>query len=344
MVETKILNSEGKAIILNDQEEAGVRHWQTLANALGFQVDITTLTAISKKVSQQKLYEVEFAKYVPVVIGEGAWSTDITTYLAYSITGDFQAGVINTGGGQDRLASADAAISAVSVPVVSWAKSIDWSIPQLMQAARAGNWDLVTQKEIARKKSWDLGLQRVAFLGLDNTAGVGGLYGQSGVTIDSTTLPQPISTLAPTDLKAFCQNMLKVYRANCAYTAMPSIFIVPESDYLGMAGASNADFPLKSVLDVLMETFRTMTGNQNFQILPSAYGMSANNGGSGYDNYLLLNYDETSVAMKIPVDFTNTMANTLNGFQFQSAAYGQFTGVKAFRPLEMYQFRITTPS
>jgi hypothetical protein len=56
------------------------------------------------------------------------------------------------------------------------------------------------------------------------------------------------------------------------------------------------------------------------------------------NRYTLLSYDEDSLRMDIPVDYTNTLQNTVNGFNFQSAAYGQFTGLKAYRPKEMLYF------
>jgi hypothetical protein len=42
--------------------------------------------------------------------------------------------------------------------------------------------------------------------------------------------------------------------------------------------------------------------------------------------------------MDIPVDITVTQPNTLNNFQFQDAAYGQYTGVAAYKPLEVLYF------
>lgn len=42
--------------------------------------------------------------------------------------------------------------------------------------------------------------------------------------------------------------------------------------------------------------------------------------------------------MDIPVDYTNTMQNTLNGFSFQNVGYGQYSGAVAYRPLETLYF------
>jgi hypothetical protein len=42
--------------------------------------------------------------------------------------------------------------------------------------------------------------------------------------------------------------------------------------------------------------------------------------------------------MDIPVDYTNTLANSLDNFNFQNVGYGQFTGVQTYRPLELLYF------
>jgi len=132
--------------------------------------------------------------------------------------------------------------------------------------------------------------------------------------------------------------VVNAYRANCNRTAWPTHFIIPESDYLGLASQASPDFPIKSTLQLLEETFQTMTGKKNFRILPLSYCDAAYSG-FGYQQYVLLNYDEKSVRMDIPLDYTNTLANSLDNFSFQNVGYGQFTGVLAYRPLEMLYFK-----
>ena len=82
-----------------------------------------------------------------------------------------------------------------------------------------------------------------------------------------------------------------------------------------------------------------LTMNKSFKILPLAY---ANKEIQGAKNiYTLLNYDEDSVRMDIPVQYNNTLANSVDNFRFQNVGYGQFTGVKAYRPAEMLYFSNT---
>jgi hypothetical protein len=336
----QILNSKGQPIVLNDMELKIANNLQAelVKNALGYEIDITTLTTIMKKITEQKFFEIAPADYLPLRVGEGAWSMELTTYRSFKVAGDFSEGIMNTGANNVRLASADAGVDSLTVKVRNWAKSIGWSLMELQLASKAGNWDVVTAKEKARKRNWDLGIQKVAFLGLDSE--VLGLYNQTGVTVDATRLVQPISELSPVDLKDFCAKVLDDYRSNCARTAWPTHFIIPESDYLGLAAPSSADFPLKSVLQVMEETFQTMTKNKGFKILPCAYGDKAYSG-QVYQQYVMLNYEEESLRMDIPVDYTNTLANSLDNFSFQNVGYGQFTGVLAYRPLEMYYYRFT---
>ena len=41
----------------------------------------------------------------------------------------------------------------------------------------------------------------------------------------------------------------------------------------------------------------------------------------------------------LQVDYTNTLANSLDNFNFQNVGYGQFSGVQAYRPLELLYFQ-----
>lgn len=310
-------------------------------NALGFEVPITTLTTIVKKVSDQKFFEVAPADYLPVKVGQGAFSSNLLTYRQYEIGGAFADGVINLAKNRGRLASMDAGIDSVSIKIRNWVKSIDWTLFEINEAAKSGNWDLISAKEKSRLKNWQLGIQEVAFIGLDGDSSCLGLLNLVGITTNEEVITVPISSMSGTNLKEFCQQVLNVYRTNCARTAWPTHFIIPESDYLGLAGMASADFPIRSTLSVLEETFQTMTKNKNFKILPLTYCDVAYHPGATQQQYVLLNYDEESVNMNIPVDYTSTLAGSVNNFQYQNTGYGQFTGVQAIRPLEILYFKFT---
>ena len=336
-MKNKILNSKGEEIVLNAREQKVANLLQRKSNSLGYEIPITTLTTIMKKVSEQKFFEIAPADYLPVRVGEGSWSTSLTTYLSSALAADFSEGVINTGGNNGKLAGADAGVDSVDVKVLNWAKSIGWSLFDLEHAAKSGNWDLVTAKEKARKKNWDLGIQKVAFLGLEGNSAVQGLLTQSGITPDTSVIGEQLKGMTSTELSTFLTTILGKYRINCAYTAMPTHFILPEEDFLGLAAPSNDQYPLKSKLGLMLETFQVMTGNKEFKILPCAYASAANSG-LLKDRYALYNYEEESLRMDIPVDYTSTLANSIDNFSFQNVGYGQFTGAKAYRPKELMYF------
>lgn len=338
MKRPQILNAQGEPIVLNQREQHLANLNQRKSNSLGFEIDVTTLTTIMKKVSEQKFFELAPADYIPVRVGEGAWSSNLTTYRSFAIGDDFETGLINSGKSNSKLASADAGVDSLTVDVKNWAKEIGWTLFELQQASKSGNWDIVTAKERARKKNWDLGIQRIAFLGIENNSSVNGLMTQSGVSVNTTTLTKKISSMTGAELKTFVATILNDYRANCDRTAWPTHFIIPESDYLGLASPSNEDFHIKSQLEVLEDMFKIMTKNPNFKILPNAYGDQAYNS-LGVDRYVLLNYEEESIRMDIPVDYTSTLANSIDNFSFQNVGYGQFTGAQAYRAKELLYFQ-----
>lgn len=339
-----VRNDDGTPVVLSEYAMKVAEINQRKVNDLGLEINITTLTSISKKISDQKFFEVRPSLYLPVKVGgEAAWSSNITHYRSFEMGDQFETGIINQGGNNGRLAQAQAGVDSINVKVRNWAKAIGWTLFELQQASKSGNWDLVSTLEKARKKNWDLGIQRIAFLGARGDSSALGLLNQPSVNVNTTFITSPISGLSPAALKVFVQGILEKFRDNCARTAWPTHFIVPESDYNGMASQASADFPVKSVKTLLEEAFRDITQNPAFKILPLAYADAQYHLGVsgivGKQCYVLLNYDEESLSMEVPVDYTNTLANSMDNFSFQNAAYGQFTGVGIYRPLEILYFQ-----
>ncbi len=337
-IQTEILNAQGKPIVLNDREEAIVNHNQQIMNSLGYEVNLTSLTAISALISEQKFFQIEPSKFVPIVVGQGTWSAEILTYRSFQQGGDFETGIVNTGADNARFARADAGVDSITVPIINWIKEIGWTIFDLQMASKAGNWDLVTAKEVARKTNWDLGVQRTAFLGLKGNANVKGLLTQDNVTANTALITKYISSMTASEFNAFLKGLIGAYQSNNEFTAMPTHFIIPQLDYNGLISYPDATYPLKTKLEIMRDAFRVITMNPNFEILAVAYADQENNddvSGLNKNRYTLLRHDPASVRMDIPLDYTNTMANTINGMQYQNAGYGQFTGVKAYRELEM---------
>lgn len=342
-IETEVLNEAGDAqIVLTDHEEALANRNQEICNSFGFEINITTLTAISKRVTEQKFFEIMPADYMAVRVGEGAWSSNIVTYRSFTTGGDFEQGNINTGSGNARLASSGTAVDSITVPVVNWAKQIDWTLFDIELAARSGNWDLITSLEVSRKQNWDLGIQKIAFLGSLSTPNVYGLLTQPNVNSNTSLIGSYLSTMDAATFTTFVAGVYGAYRTNCNFTAKPDKFIMPEIDFDGMAAPYSATYPNISKFDYLLKAFQLVTGNKNFQILPCAYADEVNNAGFiGKNRYTLTNGNPDSLRMDIPVNYTNTLQNTLNGFQYQNVGYGQYTGAKAYRELETLYFDFT---
>lgn len=335
-----ILNADGKPMKLSKREQMIANRNQQICNALGIEISITTLTTIIKKVSEQKFYTVPIADYLPVEVGNGAWGSQLTTYRSFSLGGHFEDGVINSGQNNGKMASADAGIDSLSIKIQNWAMANQWTLFELEQAAKAGSWDLVSAREEARKQIWDLGIQKIAFLGSDTDSNVLGLLNQSGITSNTsliTAATGAISAMSTDNLKLFCAGALAAYRANCNRSAWPTHFVIPESDWLGLAAPAAAAFPIKPTLALLEDAFKLMTRNNSFKILPAIYGDEAVNA-LDLNRYALYNADSKSLRMDIPVDYSSSLANSVDNFTFNNVGYGQYTGVLAYRPKEMLYF------
>ena len=338
----EFVNAKGEKVMLNARETAVARALEyekaEFLNALGIDIPITTLTTAIKSVSEQKFYKIAPADYLPVVVGEGAFSTNLLKYTSFNMGGDFEQGLIHTSTHNAQLAQADAGVEGVQIPVINWAKGLSWNLFEVQQAAKTGNWDLITEKEKARKTNWDLGIQKAAFLGVPSVGALG-LLNQTNVNSDTTTITKPITAMSAAEYQAFVGAIYAAYRANSNYTAEPDTFIIPESDYNGLASAVDPNFPIMSKLEYLKKAFREIVGSE-VAIKKLAYADAARSGLT-VQRYVLLRKDADSLALNIPVDYTATLANSINGFHWENAAYGQFTGVKVFRPAEVLYFDFT---
>lgn len=302
-------------------------------NSLGYQQLITTLTAVGRKVSEQRFFEVNLADYVPVVVGNGSYMRQIINWRTFVKGEGFESCIISNASNNSKLDQVDAAYDQFSQNIHSFAAKIEYNVFELEEAARANTlFSLIEARELARRKTWQLGIQKTAFLGYGSDKG---LLNQTSVYADSSTLTGFIKGLSAANFNTFVGAIWEKYRANCAYSAKATHFILPEADYNGLVGWPDSTYPLRTKLELLTEAFKTVSGNNNFKILPNAYANKANNG-TGNNIYVLLNYDETSVKMDLPIDYTMTQSGTVNGFTWENVAFGQFTGVAAIRDKEMY--------
>lgn len=312
-------------------------------SSLGYQFTIQTTTQLAKKAIEQKFYEIAPADYVPVAMGTGAYMEDIKTPRTYDLTGDFETGITNVGAGPARIAEVDVAMDSVTSKIATWVMGYRYTIIELEKALASMNWNVVQSKTMALKKRWDLGIQKLAFLGLkSNATDFPGLLTHSEVTVDTTTITSNISAMDAADFQTLVANIMFVYANNANFTAMPDVFTMPMTDYLGMAAAASPDFPMVSKMTYLLNAFKEITGNANFKILPLAYADKARNAGfvdaGGENRYALYRKSDDTMLLTIPVQFNPLAPNTGNNFQWEGVAVGQFTGLTLFRPREVIYF------
>lgn len=345
-----ILNSKGEkmevaSFFKNDEEFAKAQRLENATSeAMGYQVPLTTLTAIIRSVAEQKFYQIPVADYLPVRVGtEAAWADDVLMFRSFQVGGDFEKGYIETAT-EGRLASVNATLDGIRVPARVWAKEIAYSIADVQKAARTGIWDYVTQQEKARKTNWDLGIQKTAFLGSKDGT-MEGLLNLSDVTVNTTLLPATLHEASDAQLQAFVGNVLNAYQYNNNYTAYPNRLYIPTDDYNALAVATSISFPIKSKLEYLLDVFKATTMNGDFKILPLAYLMPSNSDGKlSAARYVLMRYDEDVARFEIPVDYTTTVPNSYDGWTIRNVGYGQHTGVLDARPQEILYMDVTSSS
>ena len=308
----------------------------------GYKYVIDTLTFIISRVTTQKFYEVAPSDFMPIEMGTGGWTDQIVTNVEFSAADDFETGLVNTGNAEARLASVDAGVAPKIMAVDMWAKKIGYNIAEIQQALYRGRWDLVEARERARFKNWQLGIQSIAFLGSKvNNARTPGLLTNVDVDTDVSTITKPISLMTATEFQAFVATILRTYAENVNYTAEPDTFIMPYSDFLGMETATSEDFPIGGKLDYLLNAFRKLTGNPNFEIKKLAYADASRNASVGINKQVYMLYrrnDPESLRMDIPLGYTVQAPNTADNFTFNSVAVGRYTGVGFYRPKEALKF------
>jgi hypothetical protein len=313
------------------------------AASLGYQYTIQTTSQIRAQVVKQKFYEIPFAEIVPVIPGTGAWMEDIKTNLVYDIGGAFETGLISLASGPSQLATVDVGTAPITAKIATWAKGYTYSVPEVSKALAANNWDVISSKMEALKRNWDLGIQRIAFLGnKDDITNFPGLLTNAAVTVNTSRITGNISGLSAANFATFVAGILADYFSNSNSTVLPDTFVIPMSDYLGLATPVASGFPNVSMIDYLEMAFKRMCG-PGFKIHGVAYNDLANNkgyinGATGKYRYCLYRNDPEVIKMDLPVDFQLTPAGTANNFNWQGVAVGQLTGAIAYRPAEIMYF------
>jgi len=311
---------------------------------LGLQTAIDTITYLRKGVVEQSFYEVALTDYGIIEQGDGAFMQNILVTQEVDQSDDFEAGNLNQGANMDRLSEADAQLHGVNVPLRQWGKAINYNLIEVQQALMRNNWDLIGARMRSRKRNWDLGIQRTFFLGSLIDTNYPGLLNNSNITVQSS-LPGGqaalINSLNATNFQTFVADVVQAYQSNASYTKYPDYFIIPSDDYNGLGTATSSTYPIGTMLEYLTKTFKGLCG-EHFRILPSAYGVPANNAAwSGLNKhlYLLGKMDGDSGHMNIPVDMIVTAPGTADNFNYRCVGYGQYSGYNVFRNTDFLAFQ-----
>ena len=316
-------------------------------NATGYQILIDTMTYIKQQESKQTYYELgNFgltpSSFVPIAVGDGAWASNILTRRTYNNAGDFESGLTRQGSHDARTPNATASMDSVSLTTYLWDVGVEYTLMEIEQALQASNWDVIAAKHASRMKMWQLGVQAITFLGT-KSKNMQGLFINTAANINTSFITAPISGLNAAGFLTFVQGLISTYWTNTNSTVLPTHFVIPMTDYLGLmtlVPGSAGTFPVP-MLSYLEEAFKKLCG-PNFKIIGNAYADAANNNslrGLNKNVYALYRHDPESLRMDIPVDYTVTQPNSVDNFHFQDVAYAQLTGVGFYKPLETLLFQ-----
>ncbi len=313
-------------------------------NSIGANQAITTMTSILPTIIEEVYYEMPLADMVDIEVGQGnPFSATLFNWTTAIKGGDFESGLINTAKNRADAYSDDIAVEPTERHVIGWKKDVNYNIFEEGTFAQGTqNLDYAQQKYKARKKQYDLGIQDTVNFGLKaDVAKYPGLLTQQGVTSNATLINKKLSEMNATEFNAVIAGLLPAYMKECAYTATPNVFMIPADDFYGLSSQMSAEFPVKTKLEVLQDALKAATGNGNFKVIPNAYCCKEHNAhiaSLNKDRYVLYKKAPDHVIMNIPLDFTVTLPGTVNGFDYTSAAYSRFTGVKLFRDKTMLYF------
>jgi hypothetical protein len=318
----------------------------TAQEATGYQILIDTLTYIKQQESTQTYYELgrfgsKPSDFVPIAVGEGAWSGSILTRRVFNNTGDFDAGITRQGLGNERKPQADVSMDSITLPTFIWNEGVQYSLAEIEQALVASNWDIIAAKHKARNKLFQLGIQERVFLG-SKSGDAEGLLNNSSVNVNTAFITAYINSLDAAGFKTFVAGLISTYFTNTNSTVLPNRFVIPMADYLGLqvlVPGSAGTFPVP-MMTYLENAFKAICG-PDFKIEGLAYAdKTINNARRGLNKnvYALYRHDSEALRMDIPVDFTVTQPNTIDNWTFQDVAYAQFTGVGFYKPLETLLF------
>lgn len=308
-----------------------------LNGAPGAEIAITNLTYIHQQIVMQKHYTVTPSEFIPVAVGEGAFMTHTINYRVSPIgDGGGEQHLLNMGSTTPRESQAGFVIDSLQVEHKQYLSGYSYNIFDINQLSKIqASESPITLKEKARKMEWDLMIQKTAFLGLASDPNVIGLLNIPGVYTDTATLTVPLSQLSTDDFVAVVSKLCNLFYNNSNMTSLPTDLYLPPFDYLALPQAVSPIAPFNTRLEYMLNALRVASGNPNFNIKMLAY-CDKNRNNLGVNRSVLMNKNPDVARISVPIDYTTTIVDTTNGFEWFGSSYGQFTGVIANRTQEIY--------
>jgi len=312
------------------------------SNLAGYKQAIDTLTGIDKRVIEQKFYEINIPDFVDIEIGNNAWKDQIFTYESFDDAGDGMEGFQVDSSNESRMPTVDVSYNGKIDLRKVWNKKVFYKlidIKQLQEILRSGekNFSIIEDKLIARKKNFDQMLQKVAFLGNTTDKNINGLINNPNITVDVSVFTSSLGQLPDAQFRAIISKMVGLFVAQADYTAQPNRLLVPYSVWNNLNQFNSIQFPMMSLVELLEETLKKTTLNDDFKILWSPY-CEAELNGTGSDLYVLYKKDPDTMVLDIPVEYNTTAFNSSDNYTFYNVGYGQVGGVRIFRPQEVLYF------
>ena len=319
--------------LFNEAEQTSIAHTQDLFNAAGYgDIDVTLLTIIEREISQQKFYQIDPEKFIPVDHTQGGFANYITVLRNFiNAEGDIDGWTRGVDSDNARRGQDGVKLESVALKIHNLNKMVSYSMFEIREAQQTGRWNIVTEKERARKIDYDLSVQRALLLGDANHQG---LLNQTSVTTNTTLLTKKISSMTSTEFKTFLASWLSTYYTATSMTALPDTLAIAPSDFLGLGVAVDEQYPVFTTMKKRLEdVFKEMTGNPNAEIVPLAYCEPEFN--SGNYKYVLYRKDFDTIRAYQPFDYNVVQGATVDGINYQNTAWARLSDVFVNRPAEV---------
>lgn len=328
------------------------------AASFGANFPTQALASISSETLEQRFFLTDIGKFIPLSIGENAFSPRRFTIKSFKSDSNPESGLVTTNN-KGQYNRVDVAIDSTYIDRQFWAKEIGWNTLEASTTALLGSYSLLRELLDFLAEDFDLFQQKICFYGFSNRAGTGLLTGDqidpatnnTAVTVNTTLITKPIKTMTSTELNTLVGNIINTYQTNNAIFGYPDTFVIPQSDFTGLSNMIAPSFGVASgsPLELLRKVFIEQTGNANFEILGTPYAQKdfaantiytdiAGDAPIAYDRYTLYKKKRTSLELDLPIPFTLLGTGTLNQFDFVQLGYAQMGQVFNKRTQDMIYF------